>query len=166
MGTPAAAGIGVAGRRSTRVHRAWLVAAVTFLVLLASAAFRSSLGVLLVPIEEDLGWTRTQTSFAVSLNLVVYGLAAPFAAALLERVGVRRTAVGASVLTSASSPASSGGAFSRIASSRSSSPVSDWLTSSCRSRAIRARSSSCASRAALEARRRSASSRSSMRTNA
>lgn len=85
-------------RRSLRVHRAWSVAVVTFLVLLASAAFRSSLGVLLVPIEEDLGWTRTQTSLAVSLNLVVYGLAAPFAAALMERLGVRRTAVGALLL--------------------------------------------------------------------
>ncbi len=101
MGTPAPAGAAVAGRSSPRVHRAWLVAAVTFLVLLASAAFRSSLGVLLVPIEDDLGWTRTQTSFAVSLNLIVYGLAAPFAAALLERVGVRRTAVGALLLIAA-----------------------------------------------------------------
>ncbi|WP_148574983.1 MFS transporter [Nocardioides caldifontis] len=97
MGTPAGAGAAVAGRRP-RVDRAWLVAAVTFLVLLASAAFRSSLGVLLVPIEDDLGWSRTDTSFAVSLNLVVYGVAAPFAAALLERVGVRRTAVWALVL--------------------------------------------------------------------
>lgn len=104
MGAPAAAGAaavtGGAGR-SWRPHRAWLVAAVTFLVLLASAAFRASLGVLLVPIEEDLGWTRTQTSFAVSLNLVVYGLAAPFAAALLERLGVRRTAVAALTLIAA-----------------------------------------------------------------
>lgn len=83
------------------MHRAWLVAAVTFLVLLASAWFRSSLGVLLVPIEEDLGWSRTQTSIAVSLNLLVYGLAAPFAAALLKRVGVRRTAVGALILIAA-----------------------------------------------------------------
>jgi MFS family permease len=101
MGTPAAAGVAAAGRRPPRMHRAWLVAAVTFFVLLASAAFRSSLGVLLVPIEDDLGWTRTQTSFAVSLNLLVYGLAAPFAAALLERVGVRRTAVGALLLITA-----------------------------------------------------------------
>ena len=83
------------------MHRAWVVAAVTFLVLLASAAFRSSLGVLLVPIEDDLGWTRTQTSIAVSLNLLVYGVAAPFAAALLERIGVRRTAVGALLLIAA-----------------------------------------------------------------
>jgi len=101
MGTPAAAGVVVAGRRPPRMHRAWLVAAVTFLVLLASAAFRSSLGVLLVPIEDDLGWSRTDTSIAVSLNLLVYGVAAPFAAALLERVGVRRTAVGALLLIAA-----------------------------------------------------------------
>src|SRR5687768_473 len=100
MGAPAAAGV-AAGRRAPRVHRAWLVAAVTFLVLLASAAFRSSLGVLLVPLEEDLGWSRTETSIAVSLNLLVYGVAAPFAAALLERVGVRRTAVGALLLIAA-----------------------------------------------------------------
>lgn len=99
MGSPAATGYATA-RRPPRVHRAWLVAAVTFLVLLASAAFRSSLGVLLVPIEDDLGWTRTDTSLAVSVNLVVYGLAAPFAAALLERIGVRRTAVAALLLIS------------------------------------------------------------------
>lgn len=107
MGTPAGAAVAAAGPTSfpgesrRRVHRAWLVAAVTFLVLLASAAFRSSLGVLLVPIEEDLGWSRTDTSIAVSLNLLVYGVAAPFAAALLERVGVRRTAVGALLLIAA-----------------------------------------------------------------
>ena len=108
IGTPAAAAVAVAGgtgrrpgRRPLRLHRAWLVASVTFLVLLASAAFRSSLGVLLVPIEEDLGWSRTETSVAVSLNLLVYGVAAPFAAALLERVGVRRTAVGALLLIAA-----------------------------------------------------------------
>lgn len=101
MGAPAAAARAVVGRPPPRVHRAWLVAAVTFLVLLASAAFRSSLGVMLVPIEDDLGWTRTQTSVAVSLNLLVYGVAAPFAAALLDRVGVRRTAVGALLLIAA-----------------------------------------------------------------
>ncbi len=77
------------------------MAAVTFLVLLASAAFRSSYGLMLVPIEEDLGWTRAATSLAVSVNLVFYGLTAPFAAALMERVGIRRVAVGALVLIAA-----------------------------------------------------------------
>jgi len=101
MGTPAGAGPELARQPQWRVHRAWAVAGVTFLVLLASAAFRSSLGVLLVPIEHDLGWSRTDTSIAVSMNLVVYGVAAPFAAALLERVGVRRTAVVALLLIAA-----------------------------------------------------------------
>jgi MFS family permease len=83
------------------VHRAWWVAGVTFLVLLASAAFRSSIGLMLEPIESDLGWTRTQTSLAASLNLIVYGLAAPFAAALMEHLGVRRVAVAALTLVAA-----------------------------------------------------------------
>ena len=43
-----------------------------------------------VPLEEDFGWSRATTSGAVSLNLIVYGLTAPFAAALMERFGVRR----------------------------------------------------------------------------
>ena len=70
----------------------------TFLVLLGSAAFRSSYGLMLVPIEEDLGWTRAATSLAVSVNLLFYGLTAPFAAALMERVGIRRVAAVALVL--------------------------------------------------------------------
>jgi MFS family permease len=78
----------------------WLVALVTFLVLIASAAFRSSQGVMLVPIEEDLGWSRTITSLAISVNLVIYGVTAPFAAALMERFGVRRIAIGALALLS------------------------------------------------------------------
>ena len=79
----------------TRIHRAWLVAAVTFLVLIASAAFRSSVGLMIVPFEDDFGWSRSATSLAVSVNLVFYGLTAPFAAALMERFGVRRIAAGA-----------------------------------------------------------------------
>ena len=76
------------------------MALVTFLVLIASAAFRSSQGVMIVPIEADLGWSRTITSLAISVNLVVYGVTAPFAAALMERFGVRRIAIGALALLS------------------------------------------------------------------
>ena len=76
------------------------MALVTFLVLIASAAFRSSQGVMIVPIEEDLGWSRTITSLAISVNLVIYGVTAPFAAALMERFGIRRIAIGALALLS------------------------------------------------------------------
>ena len=75
--------------RLRRIHRAWWVALVTFLVLLASAAFRSSFGVMVVPIEDEFGWSRAATSIAVSINLVFYGVTAPFAAALMERFGIR-----------------------------------------------------------------------------
>src|SRR4051794_10167387 len=82
---------GTPGRR--RIHRAWTVAAVTFVALVAAAAFRSSTGVLLEPVEAEFGWSRVDTAGAVSLNLVVYGLTAPFAAALTERFGVERAGV-------------------------------------------------------------------------
>lgn len=85
---------------TTRIHRAWLVAGVTFLVLLASAAFRSSMGVMLVPFEEEFGWSRSAMSLAVSVNLVLYGVTAPFAAALMERFGIRQVAVLALALIS------------------------------------------------------------------
>lgn len=81
-----------------RFHRAWLVAAVTFLVLMTSAAFRSSVGVLVVPLEDDFGWSRSVTSIAVAVNLILYGLTAPFAAALMGRFGVRNIAAGALAL--------------------------------------------------------------------
>ncbi len=79
--------------RTRRLHRAWFVAAITMGALVAAAGFRSSTGALLEPLEEDFGWTRATTSGAVSLNLIVYGLTAPFAAALMERFGIRRVVV-------------------------------------------------------------------------
>ena len=72
------------------LHRAWFVAGITMGALIAAAAFRSSTGALIEPIEDDFGWSRGVTSGAVTLNLVVYGLTAPFAAALMERFGIRR----------------------------------------------------------------------------
>ena len=78
---------------SRRLHRAWFVALVTMGALVAAAGFRSSTGALLEPLEEDFGWSRATTSGAVSLNLIVYGLTAPFAAALMERFGIRRVVV-------------------------------------------------------------------------
>ncbi len=86
--------------RPLRIHRAWWVALVTLLALVAAAGFRSSTGALLEPLEAEFGWSRGTTSGAVSLNLVIYGLTAPFAAALMERFGVRRVVAGALALVS------------------------------------------------------------------
>ncbi|UQX87569.1 MFS transporter [Jatrophihabitans telluris] len=77
-------------RTRRRLHRAWWVAGITFLALIASAAFRSSTGVLIEPLENEFGWSRSITSFAITVNLVIYGLTAPFAAALMQKFGIRR----------------------------------------------------------------------------
>ena len=62
---------------------AWVVVAAAFFVLMVSAGSRSTPGVLLVPIENDMHWSRSQTSFAVSVGIALYGLMGPFAAALI-----------------------------------------------------------------------------------
>ena len=74
-----------------RLHRAWLIATVTFLTLIAAAAFRSTTSALFMPLEMHFGWTRTDTSLAVTVNLIFYGLTAPFAAVFMERFTIRRT---------------------------------------------------------------------------
>ena len=79
--------------RQPGIHRAWIVAAVTFLTLIAAAAFRSTTSVLFEPLESDFGWSRTDTSLAVTVNLVFYGLTAPFAAVFMERFTIRRTVI-------------------------------------------------------------------------
>jgi MFS family permease len=81
-----------------KVHRAWIVAAITFVTLIAAAAFRSTTSILFEPLEHEFGWTRSLTSSAVSVNLIFYGLTAPFAATLMERFTVRRVAVSALAL--------------------------------------------------------------------
>ncbi len=75
------------------VHYAWLVLALTFVTLLAAAAVRSSPSVLIVPLEQAFGWSPATISFAISINLLLYGLMGPFAAALMQRIGIRRTLV-------------------------------------------------------------------------
>ncbi|WP_329563864.1 MFS transporter [Streptomyces uncialis] len=77
-------------RAGRRVHRAWLVVAVAFVTIIGAAAFRSLPGLLFDPLEEEFGWSRGTIGLAVSVNLALYGLTAPFAAALMDRFGVRR----------------------------------------------------------------------------
>jgi sugar phosphate permease len=76
-----------------RVHYGWIVVGVTFLTLLAAAAIRSTPGVLMIPLEREFGWTRATVSFAVSVNIFLYGLSGPFVAGLMDRLGIRRVMV-------------------------------------------------------------------------
>jgi len=74
-----------------RFHSAWIAAVVTFFTLVATAGFRSAPSVLVIPLEDAFGWGRDQISLAISVNVLLYGLTAPFAAALMERFGIRKT---------------------------------------------------------------------------
>ncbi len=85
---------------------AFVVVAVIFVSLLVSAGLRSSPSVLLVPLEEAFGWSRTSISFAAAVGIFLYGLVGPFAAAAMERFGLRRVLIGALALMSASSAVS------------------------------------------------------------
>ncbi|MER7836324.1 MFS transporter [Streptomyces sp. NPDC096040] len=76
--------------RSPRIHRAWFVAAVTFVTIVGAAAFRSLPGLFIDPLHQEFGWSRGTIGAAVSVNLALYGLTAPFAAALMDRFGIRR----------------------------------------------------------------------------
>ncbi|BCJ58365.1 hypothetical protein Jiend_17870 [Micromonospora endophytica] len=77
-------------KRSVRLHPAWIVAAVAFVALVGAAGFRATPAVLLHPLHAEFGWPLATISAAVSVNLLLYGLTAPFAAALMDRFGIRR----------------------------------------------------------------------------
>ncbi|MEU6205110.1 MFS transporter [Micromonospora musae] len=86
-----------------RLHPAWLVAAVAFVALVGAAGFRATPSVLLHPLHAEFGWPLATISAAVSVNLLLYGLTAPFAAALMERFGIRRVVAVALLLVAAGS---------------------------------------------------------------
>ena len=76
---------------ASSLHPAWIALAVTFLVLLSAAAIRATPGVLFLPLEQEFRWSRSTVALAVSVNILLYGLVGPFAGALMQRLGVRRT---------------------------------------------------------------------------
>ena len=63
--------------RQRTLHYAWIVAGVTFLTLLVAAGLRATPGVLIVPLETEFGWSRATISFAIGLNIFLYGLIGP-----------------------------------------------------------------------------------------
>ncbi len=78
-----------------RVHRAWLVAAVAAVAIVATGAFTTMAGLLVGPLHREFGWSRSTIGLGASVNMVLYGLTAPFSAALMDRFGMRRVVGGA-----------------------------------------------------------------------
>jgi predicted MFS family arabinose efflux permease len=86
---------------------AFVVVAAIFVTLLVSAGSRGAPGVLILPLEEAFGWSRAAVSFAAAVGIFLYGLVGPFAVALMDRFGIRRTLIGALILLSAAMAATS-----------------------------------------------------------
>jgi MFS family permease len=79
--------------RSSRLHYAWIIVAVGFVLLLASAGVRSAPGILIEPLEDDFGWSRGQISWALAVSLVALGFAGPASGWVMGRLGMRRMAL-------------------------------------------------------------------------
>ena len=90
-------------QKTYKIHPAWFVAVVAFVALVGAAGFRATPSVMLRPLHDEFGWSLGTISAAVSVNLLLYGLTAPFAAALMERFGIRRVVMGALLLVAAGS---------------------------------------------------------------
>lgn len=73
------------------VHYAWVVAGVTFFTLLAAAGGRAAPGVMILPLGNEFQWSRAKVSSIISVNIFLYGLIGPFAAALYRSFGLRKT---------------------------------------------------------------------------
>src|SRR4249920_1821017 len=85
----------------SQLHYAWIIAIVTFFILLVTAGIRAVPGVLMVPLESEFGWNRAAISAAVAINIALFGLIGPFAASVMDRFGLTRVVRFALVLLAA-----------------------------------------------------------------
>src|SRR5689334_10588682 len=83
---------------SSRVHYAWAIALVCFIVMLITAGVRATPGLFMVPLETEFGWSRAHISAAIAVNIALFGVIGPFAASLMDRWGLRRVVLGALLL--------------------------------------------------------------------
>ena len=86
-----------------RLHYGWVVAGAAFVALLIASGVRATPTILIGPLDDEFGWRVDQVSLAISINLVLFGLMAPFSAALMERFGMRRVVAVALAATAAGS---------------------------------------------------------------
>ncbi|MBA8853354.1 MFS family permease [Ochrobactrum intermedium] len=80
------------------IHYGWVTVAVTFLTMLVTAGAVGAPGVLLGPLQAEFGWSTAEISTGFAVRLVLFGLMGPFAAAFMNRFGIRRVAIVALLL--------------------------------------------------------------------
>jgi sugar phosphate permease len=80
------------------IHYGWVVAGTTFFTMLVTAGAVGAPGVFILPLQKEFGWQTADISAALAIRLLLFGLMGPFAAALMNRFGVRRIATTALVI--------------------------------------------------------------------
>ncbi|MEC3911112.1 MFS transporter [Sphingobium sp. CR2-8] len=81
----------LARRLSARnIHYGWAVVGATFLTMLVVAGAVGAPGVFIVPLQKEFGWSAADISGALAIRFLLFGGMGPFAAALMNRFGVRR----------------------------------------------------------------------------
>ncbi|RTE88919.1 MFS transporter [Bradyrhizobium sp. LVM 105] len=80
------------------IHYGWVMVGVTFLAALISAGTVGAPGVFIVPLQKEFGWSTAEISSALSIRFILFGLMAPFAAALLNRYGLRNVTLAAQLI--------------------------------------------------------------------
>jgi MFS family permease len=80
------------------IHYGWVMLGLTFLVMLSTAAAMGTAGVFLNPLHDEFGWDTGAISAPLGFRFVLYGAIAPFAAALIQRYGVRNAVTASAAL--------------------------------------------------------------------
>jgi MFS family permease len=80
------------------IHYGWAMVGVTFLAALISAGTVGAPGVFIVPLQKEFGWSNAEISSALSIRFILFGLMAPFAAALMNRYGLRNVTLTAQLV--------------------------------------------------------------------
>jgi len=80
------------------IHYGWVMVGVTFFTALITAGTVGAPGVFIVPLQHEFGWTTAEISSALSIRFILFGLMAPFAAALLNRYGLRNVTLAAQLI--------------------------------------------------------------------
>jgi MFS family permease len=80
------------------IHYGWAMVGVTFLAALISAGTVGAPGVFIVPLQQEFGWSTAEISSALSIRFILFGLMAPFAAALMNRYGLRNVTLAAQLI--------------------------------------------------------------------
>lgn len=78
-----------------KTHYAWVVAGVTFAVILFASSVQGVFSLLIQPLMSEFGWSRSVSTLPASVNILVYGVTGPFAAALTLRFGLSKVVTGA-----------------------------------------------------------------------